>query len=173
MYSTRPSGARQDTPTDCRHSHEPFDAIFREIRRSKILSSDAKLLHGLLVTCLREGAELTQGELAEELGWRSRQRVWRAMCGLVAAGYVVVKRRGLGLPNQYTLTNFAPEDLAATRSRFDRPRSGHQQARPPKPPARGYVSPQERGRKNVDYRGVRTSGFLETREGHYHDVIRR
>jgi hypothetical protein len=94
------------------------------------LSDAAKLLHEALVSMVRQGLRWTQAELAEALGWKKRQKVWRAATELVAAGLLRVKRLGLQRPNEYTLIEtdeITQDDIKARAPRV--PRSGHQEDR--------------------------------------------
>jgi biotin operon repressor len=133
MSLTRPLGAGQD----CRHSREPFDTAFRVINERRDISPAAKLVHARLVTLLRTGRGETQAEIGAALGM-SRHQVWRATGELVAVGLVVVRRRGLGLPNGYELVGIPDEDLRGRASRA--PGAGHQEAGPAGNPARARHS---------------------------------
>jgi biotin operon repressor len=165
-----------ETPADCRHSRAGFHALFVPIARRRDLSDGAKLLHQALVSMVRQRLEWTQAEIAEQLGWASRQTVWRATAELVAAGLLVVRRRGLGLPNEYLLLpteDVSTEDIAAKAPRTPGSRSGHQDDRPRNAPARAVNSPQEQTIRTGDYgskdyletRDHGSTDFLETRYG--------
>jgi len=137
------------TPTDCRHSKAAFHASFAAIAARKDLSDAAKLLHAALVSMVRQGFRWTQAEIAKALGWKKRQKVWRAAGELVAAGLLRVRRLGLGRPNEYTLVETADvthEDIRAKAPRERVPRSGHQEDRPRTKLARARTSlPKEHG----------------------------
>lgn len=130
----RPAAALQSPSTaDCRHSRAAFHALFVPIAKRGDLSDAAKLLHETLVSMVRQGLRWTQEQIAEQLGWRKRQKVWRAAGELVAAGLLRIKRLGLGRPNEYLLVEtdeVTQEDIKARASRDRVPGSGHQEDRP-------------------------------------------
>ncbi len=131
MYSTRPSGARQD----CLHSKEPFHCSFAVVTERRDLSYGAKLLHAVLVSQHRTRARWTQAQLAAMIGAPSRQAVWRFTRELESLGLVVVRRVGLQQPNEYTVLGVEQEDLDGKR----RPAAGHQEVRPQQRLARAYL----------------------------------
>lgn len=159
------------TPADCRHSRAGFHCTFTSIASRRHLSSDAKLLHAALVSMVRRRLEWTQAEIAAELGWESRQRVWRASAELVADDLLTIRRRGLGRPNEYILKptdDITVEDLAA-RAKPDRGfRSGHQEVRTPNAPARANNYPKKTAKNGSGYTPpTDPSDYTQTREGTY------
>lgn len=153
------------THADCRHSRAAFHCSFGSVAARRDLSSDAKLAHAVLVSMIRRGLTWTQAEIADELGWNCRQRVWRAVSELVAVKLVVVRRVGLGRPNEYILLptdDISPEDIAA-RAKPDRVRrSGHQEGRRPNTPARA-VNSEKKKEEEPGY--IPEGDYVETREG--------
>ena len=148
-HPTRPATALQAaTPADCRHSRAAFDAAFRCINERRDISPAAKLVHAHLVTLHRTGRTATQAEIGEALGL-SRHQVWRATGELVAAGLVVVTRRGQGLPNGYALAGVPAEDLDGRASRP--PASGHLDAGRAGKPAYTRHSGPKRETKKAGY----------------------
>lgn len=130
---------------------------FRAIGARRDLSDAAKRLHAALVSMVRQGLHWTQAELAEHLGWSSRQKVWRATTELLAAGLVRMRRLGLGRPNSYELVStdeISREDLAGRAPRLEASRAGHQQDRPRTAPARARQFPQIRTRKEPGYTSI-------------------
>lgn len=127
------------TPADCRHSKAAFHALFVPIAKRTDLSDAAKLLYEGLISMVRQGYRWTQAEIAEQLGWRKRQKVWRAAAELIAAGLLRVKRLGLQRPNEYTLVEtegVTQEDIKAKAPRSHVPKAGHQEVRPRNVPTR-------------------------------------
>lgn len=146
---------------DCRHSRSAFHCSFTSIAARRDLSDAAKLLHAALVSMIRRRLDWTQAELARELGWQSRQKVWRAACELVAAGLLKVRRLGLGRPNEYLLVptdDIGPEDITARAPRVPSARPGHQDDRPRNARARVPSSPKNEGER-------RERNYLEGRYG--------
>jgi hypothetical protein len=129
---------------DCRHSREPFDCSFHVVTSRRDLSDGAKLLHAKLVSMHRLSAAWTQTTLGAAFGW-SRQKVWRCTGELVAAGLVVVIRRGQGRPNSYVLLGIDAADLDGTQPRS---RAGHQDGRPPGAPSGHTFKVKEQQPKN-------------------------
>lgn len=167
----RRATARPETPADCRHAREPFDALFAVIGSRKDLSPGAKLLYGKLVTMHRVGAAWTQTEIGDSLG-TCRQNVWRWTRELVAADLLLVTRLGQGRANAYVLLGVAQEDLDGSASRFKPTGSGHQNVRPPAAPSGASFSRKKKGEKNREYdtkdyleRSINTTDYLETRHG--------
>lgn len=158
------------TPPDCRHSRQPFDASFAVIAERDDLGPGPKLLYAKLVTLHRTGASWTQDRLAASLG-TCRQNVWRWTRELVAAGLLLVVRLGQGRPNAYTLLGVPRDDLDGAAPK-GRPGAGHQEVRTPGQDRRPSFN-QKKPTKEWGYRPPATGGFLQTREGHYHDVIGR
>jgi hypothetical protein len=132
--TTRPALLCPDpAPAECRHSKAAFHALFVPIAKRGDLSDAAKLLHQTLVSMVRQGLRWTQAELAEALGWKKRQKVWRAATELVAAGLLRVKRIGLQRPNEYVLVEtdeISQDDIKARALRSAGSQSGHQEDRP-------------------------------------------
>lgn len=155
-------------PTDCRHSKAGFHCTFTSVAARRDLSDAAKLLHAALVSMIRRRLDWTQAEIAAELGWGCRQKVWRATGELVAAGLLVVRRLGLGRPNEYILlptAEISPEDIAA-RAKPDRGgRAGHQEGRRPNTPARAFLSDKEKTKERIDIRATKASDYYQTSEG--------
>jgi hypothetical protein len=110
----------EPTPTDCRHSREPFDTAFRVVMERTDLSANAKLVHARLVSQHRMGASWTQIEIGEGAGL-SRHQVWRATAELVAAGLLTVIRHGQGRPSSYVLLGIEDADLDGRASRRPAP----------------------------------------------------
>lgn len=112
---TRPPGVGQD----CRHSKEPFDALFAVVTVRDDLTFSARAVHAACVSLHRLGklGSVTQREIAE---WAnvSRRSVVRAFAQLVHAGFVLVRRRGQGLPNAVELIGI---DQAALDGRSAKP----------------------------------------------------
>jgi biotin operon repressor len=106
--------ARQQS--DCLHSREPFDTVFRCVAERRDISPTAKLVHGRLVSQHRLGAAWTQAEIGEALGL-SRHQVWAAIQELIAAGLVVTIRYGLGRPNGYVLLGIDADSLEGRADR--------------------------------------------------------
>jgi biotin operon repressor len=147
-----PAAALQSpSPTDCRHSREPFDAAFRCINERRDIGPAAKLVHARLVSIHRTGRDETQAEIGDALGM-SRHQVWRAVCELVAAGLVQTIRFGLGRPNGYVLLGLAEDDLAG-RASASRP-AGGAVAGQVRPRAR-TTSPKEQNRRNRNNYGTK------------------
>lgn len=152
---------------ECHHSREPFDCLFSAVASRDDLSDGAKLLHATLVSRHRTGLRWTQVEIGERIG-ASRQKVWRLLRELVGAGLLLVRRLGLGRPNEYELLGFSEDDLAGSARR---PEAGHQDVRRPDASAARTYYP----KKNVQesrYKPPSAGGFLETRYGHYDKVVR-
>lgn len=148
-HRTAPGIALQaETPADCRHSRAGFHCSFTAVAERTDLSDAAKLLHAGLVSMVRQAASWTQAELAALLGWRCRQKVWRAASELVAAGLLRVRRLGLCRPNEYQLTEtdgIAQEDIRARAPKAPSPGAGHPDGRRPNAPARaGTYSPEKK-----------------------------
>lgn len=116
-------GARSSDPTDCHHSKQAFDTLFRIVAARLDISSDAKLVHGAHVSMHRLGKSWTQAEIGATVGLR-RTRVWDAQQELIRKGFLKSVRPGLGRPNTYELLGIPAEDLdrksPASRSRTDR-----------------------------------------------------
>lgn len=115
---------------------------------------------------VRQRLEWTQTEIAERLGWTCRQKVWRAADELVADNLLTIRRRGLGLPNEYLLhptEDIHAEDIAAKAPKSPRPGSGHQEDRPRNTPARAFIPSKKRREERVDIRASRD--YFETSEG--------
>lgn len=149
--STRPATALQaGSSADCRHSREPFDAAFRVINCRPDISPTAKLVHAHLVTLRRTGDAATQTEIGERLGL-SRHQVWRATGDLVAAGLVIVTRRGQGRPNGYELVGVPDDDLDGRASR----------SRPVRQPVTGQPGIPTRARhSDQKRRGEELQGYI-------------
>lgn len=116
---------------------------------------------------IRRRLEWTQAEIAAELGWESRQRVWRAASELVADDLLVIRRRGLGLPNEYILKptdEISPEDIAAKAPRDRGNRSGHPEGRPRNTPARAFI-PSKKNEERIDIRKHSAADYYQTSEG--------
>ena len=170
--NTSTQRASTPNPADCKHVREPFDQSFHVVGRRADLSADARLLHAFLVSLHRTARTLTQAEMAQEAGL-TRHRVWAALRDLVADGLLRMVRYGLGRPNGYELLGVDAADLDGRA----KPETGVRPVRKPYSGqsgnlARGYVYTPKNDER-MRYPGVRTSGFLETREGHYRDVVRR
>jgi biotin operon repressor len=82
---------------------------FRAIVSRTDISSDAKLVHGALVTVHRT-RPMTQAQIGELVGL-TRHKVWSAIQELIRAGLVITVRIGLGRPNEYVLLSLDPADL--------------------------------------------------------------
>lgn len=164
--NTSAQRVQSQNPADCRHSRAGFHCSFQSVASRRDLSSDAKLAHAALVSMVRRGLTWTQAEIAAELGWESRQRVWRATSELVAAKLLAVRRVGLGRPNEYILLptdEISPEDIKA-RAKPDRGnRAGHPEGRLPDTHARAVNSPKENRPRNRST-PPSTGGYLETRD---------
>lgn len=161
---SRPAPPRPDeTPADCHHSKQPFDAAFRVINERRDIGAAAKLVHAHLVTIHRTGRDETQAEIGEALGM-SRHQVWRAICELVAAGLVQTIRYGLGRPNGYILLGVDQETLDGKggRATASRP-SGGSVAGQSRTPARAFHHSKKRAQEQVNIRAPRD--YFETREG--------
>jgi hypothetical protein len=171
MTSTvsRPALPRPDaTPADCRHSRAGFHCLFTPIAARTDLSDAAKLLHAGLVSMVRQGMRWTQAEIAALLGWRARQKVWRACAELVAAGLLRVKRLGLCLPNEYTLVeteDVTQEDIKARAPRAPGDGAGHPEGRRPNAPARAVNYPKKNDKNQGYTEPPGGRDFLETRYG--------
>lgn len=156
------------TPADCRHSRAGFHCAFVAVAERTDLSDAAKLLHAGLVSMVRQGICWTQAELASLLGWRCRQKVWRAAGELVAAGLLRVRRLGLCRPNEYTLVEtdaVSAEDIKARAPKLPSRGAGHPESRRPTAPARAGTFSQRRtspGRTGTAYD---SKSYLETRYG--------
>lgn len=157
------------TPSDCRHNREPFDCLFARVAERRDLSDGAKLLHAALVSRLRTGLAWTQVELGERIG-ASRQKVWRLLGELVAAGLLAIKRVGLGRPNEYELLGIDAEDLAGRAPKRGRPAAGHQDVRLHNAQRQATYYP-KKTREETQYKTPSTGGFLQTRYGHYDEVV--
>jgi hypothetical protein len=155
-------------PADCRHSRAAFHCTFGSIAERRDLSDAAKLLHAALVSMIRRRLDWTQAEIADELGWRCRQKVWRASCELVAAGLLKVRRLGLGRPNEYILLptdDITPEDIAAKAKSERGNGAGHQEGRRRNAHARAFILSKENRSRSGVYTPPSTGGdFLETRD---------
>lgn len=153
-------------PSDCRHSRAAFDAAFVAVGERRDLSDAAKRLHAALISMVRQGLRWTQAQLAAHLGWRKRQKVWRATSELIGAGLVRMRRIGLGKPNAYELVEtdgLMAEDIAGKAPRCDVFRSGHQEGRRPNVPTRARHSGQKEETKKPDrYTGGRLAAYIRT-----------
>lgn len=169
--NTTTQRASTSNATECRHSREPFDANFAVIAERTDIGPGAKLLYAKLVTMHRTGNAWTQDEIGTKLG-TCRQNVWRWAGELVTAGLLRVTRTGQGRPNGYTLLGVSQEDLDGNAPKLGATGAGHQEDRRP---VQDWPAPfkVKKNGKERGYPGVRMSGFLETREGHYYDVIGR
>lgn len=163
-HTTRPATALQaDSPTDCRHSREPFHALFRVIATRRDISPVAKLVHQALVSMRRTGKCWTQTEIGEEVGL-SRHQVWKGLSELIAAGLVRTTRRGLGQPNTYELLGLDLADLDGTAPR-------HQDAGQHNPASRRPTTPKNSGKDQKQtgipgaYTGSREQGWVMTDRG--------
>ena len=81
-----------------------FTAVPNEIVRSKKLTGTAKALYMILIDLGFRHEEPTQAELGELLGG-GEKAARTALAELRGVGLLVVKRRGQGLPNSYTLVH--------------------------------------------------------------------
>lgn len=81
---------------------EPFDAIPRSVQQREGLVGNAKRLYAALCTAHRTGWQPTYVELAEHLV-ASPRSVVRWVRQLVACGLILVRRRGQGRPNLFTV----------------------------------------------------------------------
>lgn len=127
----RPASPRPESGSDaCRHSREPFDALFAVINERPDIGPGAKLLYGKLVTMHRIGASWTQAELGELLG-TCKQNVWRWTAELVGAGLLLVERVGQGRPNRYVLLGVDRDDLDGRPPAIRMAGSGSLDGRPP------------------------------------------
>jgi hypothetical protein len=157
-------------PAECRHSRAGFHCTFTTIASRRHLSDAAKLLHAALVSMVRRRLEWTQSEIAEQLGWTCRQKVWRAADELVADGLLTIRRRGLGLPNEYLLLpteDVHAEDIAARAPRTPGDRAGHQEGRIPNTPARAFNSGKKTTKKRPEYghKDFDARNYYETSDG--------
>lgn len=155
--------------SQCRHSREPFDALFRVVAERPDLSDGAKLLHATLVSARRMGQAWTQAQIGERIG-ASRQKVWRLLSELVEVGLLEIRRVGLGRPNEYLLVGIPDEDLDGRAS--GRPTAGHQEDRPRNTKPDAYYYPKEQGKKSgfsttERYAALPSGGYLESRHGAY------
>jgi hypothetical protein len=167
--STRPGIAVQSpTTADCRHVRAPFDQGFHVVSRRADLSSDAKVLHAFLVSLHRTGRELTQREMAAELGL-TRHRVWTALQSLVTADLVRTIRYGLGRPNGYELLGLDVADLEGTSGPETavRPVRRARPASPDSSRAGTYYPNKRRKNDGYTYPPRSSSSLMETRQGRY------
>jgi hypothetical protein len=123
----RPAAARLPSgPVKCHHSKAAFDMGFRAIVSRTDISSDAKLVHGALVTVHRTHP-MTQAQIGELVGM-TRHKVWAAIQELIRAGLVITIRIGLGRPNEYVLLGVDAADLDSRKhpETASRPSAGSQ-----------------------------------------------
>jgi hypothetical protein len=122
-------------PTDgqvCRHSKEAFDALFAVVTVRDDLTLSARAVHAACVSLHRLGklGSVTQREIAE---WAnvSRRSVVRAFAQLVRAGFLLVRRRGQGLPNAVDLVGIDQAALDGRSAKPSRPALPERRANQP------------------------------------------
>lgn len=150
-------------PDDCRHSKTGFHTLFHPIAARRDISPVGKLVHQALVSMHRMGVSWTQTEIGEAVGL-SRHQVWRALDELAAAGWVKVRRIGLGRPNEYELVGIDADDLkgrASARRPAAQPRAGHSGA-----DRRDSYRKKENGERSRNTQAdFSARNYLETRTG--------
>jgi hypothetical protein len=107
---------------------EPYDAIPRSVQQRDDLTYGAKCLYGALRTADNTGWQPTYADLARHVSGSVRS-VIRWVQQLVKAGLIVVRRRGQGLPNVFTVLAL----VTSGGARAPRPDVTQWQARPSSP----------------------------------------
>lgn len=158
----------EPTPTDCRHSDEPFDTAFAVVKDTPGLTIADRIVHAAMVSLHRLGrlGQVTQEQIAE---WArvSRRTVVRAVEKLVAAGLLKSKRHGQGNPNTYELVGI---DQKALDGRSDK-RAQQRVTGRPNPARAGTYSQERRNNRQrsrntgTRYKDFDASNYFETREG--------
>jgi predicted ArsR family transcriptional regulator len=118
---------------------------FRSINSRTDISSDAKLVHGALVTVHRT-RPMTQAQIGELVGL-TRHQVWAAIQELIRADLVITIRIGLGRPNEYVLLGVDAADLDSRKhpETASRPSAGSQV---PAPSGNPLLRKEERKRES-------------------------
>jgi hypothetical protein len=108
----RNTSAARASITFCHHSSEAFDTAFAVVRYHDGLTLAARAVHAACVSLHRLGrlGEVSQQDIAD---WAhvSLHSVVRAIKQLVDAGFMLVRRRGQGQVNEYTLIGIDQQAL--------------------------------------------------------------